>query len=90
MGVEIGEIRENGVLVFSSTITFDDVTGRVTRVAWNNPSPFRWRVNIITPTKADLETIIEPGASGQRNVNQNLGYFIDGPLGAGYQVWQVP
>ena len=89
MGVEVGEIRENDVLLFQSTITFDDATGRVTRVAWNNPSPYRWRVNIQTPAKADLETIIEPGASGQRNVNQNQGYMIDGPNAAGYQVWQV-
>jgi hypothetical protein len=83
-------MREGDVLVFSSTITFDDATGRVTRVQWSNPSPRRMQVTIITPTKADLVTVIEPGASGQRNVNQNQGYFIDGPQGAGYQVWQVP
>lgn len=89
MGVEVGEIREDDVLVFSSTITFDDATGRVTRVQWSNPSPRRMRVTIVTPTKADLVTVIEPGASGFKNVNQNQGYMIDGPNGAGYQIVDV-
>ena len=90
MGVELAEIREDGVLIFTSTITFDDATSRVTRVQWNNPSPYRWRLNIITPNKADVETLIAPGSSGSRNININQNYFIDAPQGAGYQLWVVP
>ena len=89
MAVEVFDIQEDGVPLLVARITTSDITGRVTRVEWENPSTYRWRVAVLTPSKADLVTIIEPGATGSRNVNQNQGYLIDGVLGAGYQVWNV-
>ena len=80
-------MREGNTLLFHAEIVYNESNFRVSSVSWNNPGPYRWRLNVVSPNRPDIETIIEVGASGQATVAQ--GYFVDGPLGAGYQLWPV-
>ena len=85
MGVELLDIRENDVVLVEASITYNDATGQVTRVDWQNLDTRDWKVTIVTPTKAPIVTTLRANRSGQRT-NVPNGYFIDGPQGAGYQV----
>jgi hypothetical protein len=86
---DVYETRENGVVVFSATLQYDGVTFELSSVTWTNPGPHRWRIAIITPGKADIVVTVNVGASGSRTGNQVRNYFIDGPQGAGWQMWTV-
>ncbi len=88
MGVELVQMHEGGALVFDASITFDDATFAVTRVDWDNPGPRDWLLTLQAPGVPDIETVIRAGRSGRRTGGLG-GYFVDGPLGAGYQLRAV-
>lgn len=85
MGVEVIENKEDDEVVFSAEIDFRDSDFKVLAVRWQNGMKYRYRLTIQSPNKADIVTTIEKGAAGSRTSVPN-GYFIDGPLGAGYQL----
>ena len=84
------EVNEGGATLFFADLTYDNATFELSSVSWTNPGPYRWRIAIITPGKADIVVIVNVGASGTRSGNQVKNYFVDGPQGAGWQMSVVP
>lgn len=62
------------------TVTFDDVTGIISRIAWaNSGGPIT--IKITQPGKADI-VITKPGNnSGSQAVNPALGYSLNSACG---------
>lgn len=78
---------EGEVVQFEATITYDPATFECQRVEWRNPSSFPWRLALQSPGRPDIVVTIQPNTTGNRAGNQVRNYFIDGPHGAGFQLW---
>lgn len=86
MGIERADtIQENpdgSVWTLSCSYVYNDVTGQIESVEWDNGFPFDLAITISAPGRPDVSTTLRAGRSGRRQ-NVPDGYTHQGTT---YQV----